>query len=142
MTEEAQQQTTQQVPESAPRTLEVDGRTGTIKPLTFMQSLELGPVLEPLLAGLDETIGDGSDLSGLLGAFYAHPEVLRRMLCLSTGEDEAWLESLDSETGDRLVIEFYVVNAPFFLRRITMRRMERKASEEASRAVQAEAQTT
>ncbi len=138
MTEQAQEPT----PESAPRALEVDGRTITVKPLTFVQSLDLGVLLESLLADLDRTIGDGSDLSGLLDTFYAHPEALRRMLLLSTGEEEAWLESLDSETGDRLVIELYLANTAFFLRRISMRRLARKASEEAAGAVQAEAQAT
>ena len=138
MTEQAREQ----APESAPRTLEVDGRTVTIRPLTFVQTLKLGPMLELLLADLDETIGDGSDLSGLLDTFYRHPETLRQMLLLSTGEEEAWLESLDSETGDRLVVELYLANMAFFLRRISMRRLARKASEEAASAVQAEAQAT
>ncbi len=102
--------------------LNVGGGEVKVREFSFRQSLELGPSLAPLLAGIDSEIGEGDSLSGLIDQLYAYPAELMHMLRLSTSQDQEWIDSLSAEDGDKLVLTFWSVNAGFFMRRLVMRR--------------------
>ncbi len=111
----------------------IGDREITVKEFTFRQVLELGGLSE-VIALLDDVVGDGSDLSGLIDALYVHPAALEKMLLLSTGQEKGWLDSLSAEDGDNLVMVFWGVNSGFFMRRLVRRRQIQKMIEERSKA--------
>ncbi|MEE8128191.1 DUF6631 family protein [Candidatus Vondammii sp. HM_W22] len=109
------------------KTIQIGGREVTIREFSFRDGLDLGPMIAGLMAVLDKTVGDGSDLSGLFDALYQYPDVLEHMLLKSTCQDKTWLDGLCSADGDMLVMTFWGVNAGFFTRRLATRRMAMQA---------------
>ncbi len=108
--------------------LEMAGRSVTVREFRFKDGMEIGPLIVALVKDLDGAVGDGSDLSGLFDTLYAHPDVLRHLLLKSTGQDTEWLDSLSGQEGDQLLMAFWSVNGPFFVRRLLFRRQAAKSS--------------
>lgn len=111
-------------------TVEVMGETITVNEFTFRQGLALGPYLKDMMPALDEAVGDGGDLSGLVDTLYAYPDALDRMLLMVTGKTKEWFDSIKTlEEGEELVVALWVVNMSFFARRLSVRRNFRRAGQ-------------
>lgn len=106
----------------------INGRKITIHEFTFVEGLELGPIVASLITDLDKDIGSGGNVARIFDTLFTHPETLKALLIKSTDVDEEWLNSLSGNDGDHLLMEFWGVNAPFFMRRLVSRRMIRDAS--------------
>ena len=105
------------------RVINIGGMDVTVSEFSFRDSLDLGPALSSMLVDLDDAVGDGSNMSGMFDAFYAHPAALELVLLKCTGMDKSFLDGLSSEDGDTLIMAMFDVNGAFFLRRLAARRM-------------------
>ena len=117
------------------RVIEIGGREVTVREFSFRDSLDLGPLLSSMLSDIDNAVGDGTDLSGLFEAFYAHPDALEAVLLKCTGQDKEWIDSLTSEEGEMIVMSMFEVNGPFFVRRVAARRMMAAAAPRSEKSI-------
>lgn len=113
----------------------IAGRDVTVHEFTFREELDIGPMVFDLISELDVIIGDGSDLSLLFDTLYRYPDVLESMLVLASGEEREWIINLSGKDGDELVKAFWIMNAPFFMRRFVARRMMLAAGKKLQKSI-------
>jgi len=114
--------------------IEIRGEAITVTEITFIQSLPLEPVIQPMIDDLAELfIGDDSRDDGaavsyqaMASVFGSHAELLLRMLSLATGKPRDWIESLSDADGQLLTMTFWQVNKDFFTRRLVIETMAGK----------------
>jgi hypothetical protein len=119
------------------KTLEIDGERITVREYGFLQGLEIADFAWPLidelrLLFLDLQPGEELPLTALAATFGRHREIFIRLLSLSTDRPAAWVAGLGDESGQRLYLTWWTVNAHFFVRRLVQEGAGRQAMQKVS----------
>ncbi len=118
------------VPEQTARIAGVDV---VMREPTWIESLELDPLLEPLIAELNDEAGADAERITEPGALqrltFRHRDVMLDMMALCAGVERDWIERLTDREGQRFFMLFWMVNSHFFGRRLAIARARRQARE-------------
>jgi hypothetical protein len=108
------------------RQAKIAGREITMGEPTWLEAIELDPSLQPVIAELEGTIGEGApDFGELQRILYRHRDPIVTMIGICAGVEPEWIVSLSDTEGQKLSALFWAVNGPFFGRRIRTHRVLR-----------------
>lgn len=117
------------------RILPVAGESVTVREYGFVEGLRLRPVAAPLLESLHQVMtGEGLSLEQVLDVLAEHHQVTLELLAQAVDRDVAWLETLNPEDGDLLLMTWWSVNGPFLMRSVQKRRMAEMVAERVKRS--------
>lgn len=106
------------------RELTVAGRAVTVRPIGFIEGARRAAQIAPIVEAL-KPMGEPdapAPLAAIEQVVAEHVEVFLDLLALTTGEPRDWIAALDDADGQRLLLTFWSVNAPFFIRRMLLSR--------------------
>ena len=98
------------------RTIIIAGRDVVMREYGFFESLELLPLLEPILVDLEEQAKAGAPWPGIeaVPSFLGnHFSVLVHMIAKAASVDMEWMRGLGADDGYELVWWWWIVNGPF-----------------------------
>lgn len=120
-------------------TLNLQGREVTVREYSFVQGMRVDALAKSIYDGLERLFLSGDPLRDsdkaelildeLQSVWGADPELMTRLLAMSTGEPEAWIDSLPDLAGQTLLMSWWTVNRHFFVRRLAKRMAARRARE-------------
>lgn len=111
-------------------TLTIAGRTITLREYRFDDTLRIRLEAKAMIADLQDamTPANGEELhmplisEDVLDVLAKHRETLRKLIAESIGDsDTAWVDSLSGEDGETLLMGWYGVCGPFFVRAVARR---------------------
>lgn len=121
------------------RTVEIEGRTVTVREYGFVEGLGLRPMIQPFLDDL-YAITKGAGVPGLeaiLGLLGKHNDLVVQLLSISADVEVEWVQALPHRPGKLLLYVWWVTNGPFFVGEVTDRlQQERFVAEVKARAGQ------
>jgi len=112
----------------------IDGIKVTVKALGFVAGLKYRVPLVPIIEQLLNQVVEDEEMSlELIGqVFDNHQDLLIQLMAESTGQSVEWVTELGDNDGLMLLMEFWAVNAGFFVRRLvisgTTRRRENRSA--------------
>ncbi|AGG89930.1 DUF6631 family protein [Rhodanobacter denitrificans] len=107
-------------------TLTIAGREITVREYGFVDGLRVRAQTRPFLLALEQLFGAGEGLADdVLAVVGEHYDLMRGAIAQSAGVDVAWIESLGDTDADRLLMAWWTVCGPFFLRQLIRRSGER-----------------
>lgn len=117
------------------RHVTVAGRVVVMREYGFFDSLELLPLLEPILVDLEDQAKAGApwpEFNSVPSFLGNHANVLVHLIAKSASVEMEWMRSLNAEQGYELVWWWWIVNGPFCKRcaekrLVTAQVMERQA---------------
>lgn len=99
------------------RLLTIAGREITVREYGFVEGLRLLPVAEPIIASLQGDLSRGTpSFESIMGAIAQHADVAVRLMAIAADVDAEWIESLSQDEGQLLLMVWWSVNGPFYLR--------------------------
>lgn len=107
------------------RTFLLAGITVTMREYGFVEGMKLANRAQPVVHDLAAITGVAED-GGLLeyarlqAVFADHVDVILDMVAQACDQPRAWVESLDPADGEKLLLAWWAVNGPFFVRRVLM----------------------
>lgn len=114
------------------QTLQVGGRTVTVREYSFVEGLRIEAKVRPLVQGLDAMAAeDGPAIDRLYALMAENHELVLELVAQACGQPLDWVRGLGDEDGQSLLMAWWSANARFFLRRLILRRA---AEQEQSRA--------
>lgn len=110
-------------------TITVGGRTVTVMEYRFTDGLHVRAKAKPFVRDLQAQVETGEVLAeDVLDIIAEHADLVRDLVLDATeGADEDWLYDLDDDDGQTLLLTWWAVNGPFFMRQIVRRLAERMA---------------
>ncbi|MDR3055263.1 MAG: hypothetical protein LBU53_07660 [Zoogloeaceae bacterium] len=116
------------------RDIEVAGETITMRELTFGEQLKHGQALATLAEALRPVLlapaASGTEpdpLTLILDVLARHNDIAIKLAALCCDRPREWLENLSGREGEDVLILWWGVNSPFFLRRLIVRPGQIKA---------------
>ncbi|MCY1266024.1 hypothetical protein D9M69_218770 [compost metagenome] len=117
------------------RRIPIAGREIVMREYGFFESLELLPLLEPILVDLEDQVKAGVPWPGFesVPSFLGnHSQVLVHLVAKAASVELEWMRSLTADQGYELVWWWWIVNGPFCKRcaekrLVTAQVMERQA---------------
>ncbi|MBS0599536.1 MAG: hypothetical protein JSR92_19940 [Proteobacteria bacterium] len=110
------------------RIIRVAGREVTVREYGFMQGLRIAAAAAPIIAELADAAERSLDVELVLATLAAHPAELVALIAAATDLTPAQIEALPDDEGQLLLLTWWAVNAPFFVRRVVMRVAPRLAA--------------
>lgn len=119
-------------------TLTLAGESVTVAEYSFVQGMQVQAMAKPLLDGMAKIFLDNLDsadqpadqiLNRLGELFGQHPDLMVRLLSMSVGKSEPWIDRLSDGDGQTLLLTWWVVNKDFFARRLTTTLVGRRVQE-------------
>lgn len=109
----------------------IAGRAIVVREYGFVEGLRLQPLTQPIMDALFEAVGGGSppELELVLGILASHYDALIALICASADVDAEWIHSLGQDDGYALMLTWWTVNGPFFIRRVVQRQAAQRAVE-------------
>lgn len=99
------------------RLLTIAGREITVREYGFVEGLRLLPMAEPIIAGLQSGMGSGVPaFDSIMGIIAENADVAVRLMAAATDVEVKWIESLSQDDGQLLLMVWWSVNGPFYLR--------------------------
>ena len=99
------------------RPLTIAGRDITVREYGFVEGLRLLPIAEPIIAGLQGDLERGAPtFESIMGILAQHADVAVRLLAVACDVDAEWIETLSQDEGHLLLMAWWSVNGPFYLR--------------------------
>lgn len=122
------------------RNTTVAGRPIVMREYGFFDSLELLPLLEPILVDLEDQAKAGApwpDFNSVPSFLGNHANVLVHLIAKSASVEMEWMRGLTAEQGYELVWWWWIVNGPFCKRcaekrLVTAHVMEQQAKRQAA----------
>lgn len=114
-------------------TVLIGGINVIVKSLGFVAGLKFRVPLVPIIEQLLNQVVEDEEMSlELIGqVFDNHQDLLIQLMAESTGQTVEWVTQLGDNDGLLLLMEFWAVNAGFFVRRLvisgTTRRRENRS---------------
>jgi len=104
-------------------TLELAGRTVTVREPRFVQGLRIRAKAHELTRDLTASIKSGEGFTDdVLDVLAKHDELARELVCeVTEGADVDWIEGLSDADGEKLLLAWWTCCGPFFVRQIARR---------------------
>ncbi|MCO1336803.1 hypothetical protein MO867_20970 [Microbulbifer sp. OS29] len=121
------------------RTLTIAGEKITVREYGFVEGLRLRPLAAPFLKALHQVMGSGATLSleAVLDIIAEHHEIILQLMAVAIDCDENWLHGLNDPDGNLLLMTWWAVTGPFFLRSVQQRRIAELVASRAQKPVPA-----
>ena len=118
--------------------LQIAGRDLVVREYGFIEGLQLRPRVQPLLDDLYKLItGGGLELEQIIVVLGQHVDLVVELEAISADVDVEWMRTLNQQDGQDLLMAWWSVNGPFYLRALVNRaHAERGAAEARRRAGQ------
>lgn len=102
------------------RTATIAGRSLTMREYGFAESFGVYALAEPLLADLTDAVALREDVAWttVLGVLAKHGEVAMQLVARAADVDLDWVRGLRDADGQALLMLWWGVNGPFFVRRV------------------------
>jgi len=107
----------------------IAGRSIVVREYGFIEGLRLRPLLQPFLDDLHAvTVGGGlPELEGIVAIIGKHADAISEAICVATGVELEWLESLSQDDGQHLLMLWWSANGPFYIRSVFQRIVAERA---------------
>ncbi|CAD5107238.1 DUF6631 family protein [Zestomonas carbonaria] len=116
--------------------LQVAGRDLVVREYGFIEGLGLRPRIQPLLDDLYELIqAQKLELEQIIVTLGRHHALVAELVAIAADVDVAWLGTLNQWDGQRLLMTWWGVNGPFYLRSLVERAQAERVEAEARRRV-------
>ncbi len=103
------------------REVELDGRTVTVREYGFVEGLKIQRSAAVLVAALVEAQGAGDVAYQSVQSIMAdHADILIDLMARAADVDADWIRGLSDEDGQLLMMVWWSVNGPFFVRRVAV----------------------
>ena len=97
----------------------IKGEKITVNEISYSQGMQIHFQIKPMIESMSEAFAEANpDFSMMEGVFAEHLDIVNKMMALTTGKTEAWVNNLSDEEGQLLLMTFWMVNSGFFIRRI------------------------
>lgn len=105
------------------RSATIAGRVVNVREYGFVEGLRLRPAIQPLLDDLHAFIGAGSlpEIEEILTMLAAHTDAVMEAVCVAADVEMDWLETLSQDDGHHLLMIWWAVNGPFYIRSVFQR---------------------
>ncbi len=102
------------------RTATIAGRAVTMREYGFAESFGVYVLAEPLLADLTDAVAlrEGVAWTTVIGALAKHGDVVMQLVAKAADVDLDWVQGLRDADGQALLMLWWGVNGPFFVRRV------------------------
>lgn len=106
------------------REFELDGRKIVMREYGFVEGLRLAAQAAPVVQDLASLANNRDDAEGLRSfanlesVFARHEDALLALVAQACDQPVAWVRDLDDENGRSLLLAWWAVNGPFFVRRV------------------------
>lgn len=96
----------------------IAGRKLVMREYGFVQGLKLRPLYAPLIESLKPALAGAElpDLEQILDLLAEHAERLPQLLAAACDQPVEWVNGLGHEAGHNLMLMWWGVNGPFFVR--------------------------
>lgn len=109
----------------------IGGEDVTVREFTFMEGIRFGRRVEPLIVGMEYAALDNqTGLEMLGGMLVDHEELMLELMATACDRDVDYVAGLSDSDGHELMMTFWAVNRRFFLRRLAMRQMGQRKTED------------
>lgn len=99
------------------RLLTIAGREVTVREYGFVEGLRLLKLAEPIIAGLQGDLSRGApSFESIMGVVAEHADVAVQLIAVACDVDAEWIESLSQDEGHLLLMAWWGVNGPFYMR--------------------------
>ncbi|CAM5528660.1 DUF6631 family protein [Rhodanobacter lindaniclasticus] len=104
------------------RVITIAGHEVTVREYSFVEGLRIRAGAKNFLADLHKQIQTGDMLTeDILDVLAVHSDLVLSLLAKSTGMEPEWLKDLNDVDGDLLLLTWWGVCGPFFVRPIARR---------------------
>lgn len=115
------------------REIEIDGRVITVREYGGVEGMRLAAAAAPVVHDLAALTGadKGGDMLAYLNlqaVFARHVDAITGMVAQACDQPRAWVESLGDADLQTLVVTWWAVNGPFFVRRVVQTLQMRAAT--------------
>lgn len=102
------------------RSATIAGVAVVMREYGFVEGMRLNALVVPIVAGMAVMLdtGDLTDLNQLGQVFADNADGVAALIAAACDQPQAWVESLDDDSGRALHLLWWSVNAPFFGRRL------------------------
>lgn len=114
------------------RAINIAGRQIVVREYGFVEGLRLRPLTQPILDALYQTItarDTPPELESIIGVLADCSTELVSLMAIAADVDECWVAGLGQDDGYLLMMVWWNVNGPFFIRRVVNREVARRAVE-------------
>lgn len=100
------------------RQVSIAGRELVMREYGFVEGLKLRPLYAPLIETLKPVLAEAElpDLEQILDLLAEHAERLPQLMATACDQPLEWVTSLGHEAGHNLMLVWWGVNGPFFVR--------------------------
>jgi len=104
-------------------TLEIGGRTVTVREPRFLQGLRIRAKAHALARDLTASIKGGEGLTDdVLDVLARHDALVKELICdVTEGADAEWIDGLSDIDGETLMLAWWTCFGPFFIRQFSRR---------------------
>ena len=108
----------------------IAGRQVTVREYGFIEGLGLRPLAQPFLDDLHAQIGAGGvpELEQILVILGKHHLAIQELVATAADVEPQWVAELDQDSGYRLLMTWWTVNGPFYMRSVLTRVVAEKAA--------------
>lgn len=114
------------------QTVMIAGRQLVVREYGFVEGLRLRPLTQPIVDALYGAVADQGtppELEVIMGILADHADALVPLMAAAADIDESWVAGLGQDDGYTLMMVWWTVNGPFFIRRVFNRKVARRAVE-------------
>lgn len=113
------------------RQCSIAGRDLLMREYGFVEGLKLRPLYAPLIETLKPVLAEGElpDLEQILDLLVDHAERLPQLMASACDQPLEWVVSLGHEQGHNLMLVWWGVNGPFFVRSAAGQLLSKKVQE-------------
>ncbi|MCO1335467.1 hypothetical protein MO867_14100 [Microbulbifer sp. OS29] len=121
------------------RTLNIAGEKITVREYGFVEGLRLRSLSAPFLKALHQVMSSSQELSleAVLDIIADHHEITLQLMAVAIDREVEWLHSLNDTEGNLLMMTWWAVTGPFFLRSVQQRRIAELVADRAQKTAPA-----
>lgn len=110
------------------RQVTIAERQLVVREYGFVEGLQLRPLYAPLIEALKPVMAEDElpDLEGILDLLAEHADRLPRLIAAACDQPVEWVIGLGHENGHSLMLVWWGVNGPFFLRSAAVQLLSKK----------------
>lgn len=102
------------------RSLSIAGRKITVREYGFIEGLGLRPIAQPFLDHLHAAVSTGQvpELEEVLVILGSHAKAVEHLVACAADVQPDWVAGLNQDDGYHLLMVWWEVNGPFFIRSV------------------------